>query len=404
MPDSGTGERVTPVFDFPARDGLAVQAVRVDYAPGGFSEPHRHPPGAYVYVIDGSVVFGVDDGEPVVLKAGATFYEPPGALHSVSRNASDEQPASLIAFFVLGDGESVTVLARRGGEMRVVRLRAAGGPEQLAVEEADRPRPGPGEALVAVHAAAITRDELEWPVDRLPAIPCYELCGVIEEGGVPTSALFALTPFDRDGVAADYVAVPAELLVPAPRTLTAAECAAMPLPALTAWQALFDHGRLAAGERVLIHGASGVVGGLAVQLARAHGAHVIGTASAANLGSVRPLGAHEAVDAASFEDAVEPVDLVLDTVGGERLRRSSAVLRAGGRLISVVEELPDGGVFFIVEPNREQLSSIARLADAGELKPPPVEVLPLASARDAFARSLEHGPPHKVVLDVARAS
>ena len=109
MPDTDTGERVAPVLDFPSRDGLAVHAVRVDYQPGGFSRVHRHPAGAYVYVIDGSVMFGLDDGEPVVLKTGESFYEPPGALHSVSRNASEELPASFIAFFVLGAGEYPTV-------------------------------------------------------------------------------------------------------------------------------------------------------------------------------------------------------------------------------------------------------------------------------------------------------
>jgi NADPH:quinone reductase-like Zn-dependent oxidoreductase len=292
--------------------------------------------------------------------------------------------------------------------MRVVRLRAPGGPEQLAVEEGDRPQAGPGEALVRVHAAAITRGELEWPVDRLPAIPCYELCGAIEEAGAGVGdvaagdKVFALTPFDRDGVAADYTALSAEVLVPSPRAVGDAESAAIPLPALTAWQGLFDHGRLGAGERVMIHGASGVVGGFAVQLARAHGAHVIGTASGPNLGLVRQLGAHEAIDAATpFEDAGEPVDLVFDTAGGERLRRAVAVLRAGGRLVSVAEEPPDGGLYFTVEPNREQLRSIARLADAGELRPPPVDIFPLTSAREAFASSLERSRPHKVVLDVA---
>jgi NADPH:quinone reductase-like Zn-dependent oxidoreductase len=292
--------------------------------------------------------------------------------------------------------------------MRVVRLRAAGGPEQIVVEQADRPRPGPGEALVRVHAAAITRDELQWPVDRLPAIPSYELSGVVEEVGPGVTGVatgdevFALTLFDRDGVAADYAAVAAELLVSRPRTLGHAESAAIPLPALTAWQALFDHAGLAAGERVLIHGASGAVGGYAVQLARARGAHVIGTASAANLGSVGELGAHEAVDAATrFEDAVEPVDVVLDTAGGERLRRSSAVLRPGGRLVSVAEEPPDGGVFFIVEPNRDELEELSRRADTGELRVPPVEVHPLESAREAFARSLAQGRRGKVVLDAA---
>jgi quercetin dioxygenase-like cupin family protein len=113
MPLSGTGERVTRVLDFPSRDGLSVQAIRVDYEPGGFTRgTHRHPAGAYVYVIDGSVEFVVRDGEPIVLKAGNSSHEPPGALYSVSRNASGDVPASVIAFFVLGDGESATVYDR----------------------------------------------------------------------------------------------------------------------------------------------------------------------------------------------------------------------------------------------------------------------------------------------------
>jgi NADPH:quinone reductase-like Zn-dependent oxidoreductase len=292
--------------------------------------------------------------------------------------------------------------------MRVVRLRARGGPEQLVVEKADRPQPGPGEVLVRVHAAAITRGELGWPVDRLPAIPSYELSGVVEEVGSGVAGVaagdevFALTPFDRDGVAADYTAVLAELLVARPLALGHAESAAIPLPALTGWQGLFEHGRLGAGERVLIHGAAGNVGGFAVQLARAAGAHVIGTASAASLKHVLELGAHEAVDAASrFEDAVEPVDVVFDAAGGERLRRSGAVLGAGGRLVSAAEEPAAGGVYFIVEPKRDQLEELARRADIGELRPAPVEVYPLASAREAFARSMEPGRGGKVVLAVA---
>jgi len=129
--------------------------------------------------------------------------------------------------------------------------------------------------------------------------------------------------------------VPAEALAARPRSLSRAESAAVPLPALTAWQGLFDHGRLAAGERVLIHGAAGAVGGLAVQLARTRDAYVVGSASAADLGRVRELGAQEAVDAqTSFADSVKPVDLVFDPVGVERLRRSRAVLRPGGRLVS----------------------------------------------------------------------
>jgi NADPH:quinone reductase-like Zn-dependent oxidoreductase len=291
--------------------------------------------------------------------------------------------------------------------MRVLRLCAAGGPEQLAFEAADRPRPGLAEALVRVHAAAITRGELEWPVDRLPAIPSYELSGVVEEVGrgvadvAAGDEVFALTPFDRDGVAAEYTSLPAELLVPKPRALGHAESAAIPVPALSAWQGLFDHGRLGADERVLIHGAAGNVGGFAVQFARAAGAHVIGTASAASLDLILELGAHEVVDAAGFEDAVEPVDVVFDTVGGARLRRSPAVLRAGGRLVSVAEEPPEGGVYFVVEPNRDHLGSLARMVDGGDLRPPLVDVFPFTSAREAFARSLEPGRRGKVVLTVA---
>jgi NADPH:quinone reductase-like Zn-dependent oxidoreductase len=289
--------------------------------------------------------------------------------------------------------------------MRAVRLRAPGGPEQLAIEEVEQPRPGAAQALVRVRAAAITRDELEWPVERLPAIPSYELSGVVEEIGADVTDVavgddvYALTPFDRDGVAADYAAVAAERLVSKPRTLEHAESAAIPLPALSAWQGLFDHGQLASGQRVLIHGARGAVGAFAVQLARARGAHVIGTASATKLELVRELGAHEAVDGTSrFEDAVEPVDVVFDTTGGERLQRSGAVLRPGGRLVSVAEQPADGGVFFIVEPNRDQLESLAKLIDAGTLRPPPIETFPLSEASRAFARSLQPGRRGKVVL------
>jgi quercetin dioxygenase-like cupin family protein len=110
MPLSDNGERVTPVLDFPFRDGLVVNAVRVDYLPTGYSRgTHVHPAGAYVYVIQGSVMFGVDNGEPFVLNAGESFHEPPGALHSVSRNASEDLPASIIAFFVLDEDETATV-------------------------------------------------------------------------------------------------------------------------------------------------------------------------------------------------------------------------------------------------------------------------------------------------------
>lgn len=296
--------------------------------------------------------------------------------------------------------------------MRAVRLRAQGGPEQLAIEQIATPAPAAGEALVRVHAAAITRDELEWPVDRLPAIPSYELSGVVAQLGAGADdvaigdAVYALTPFDRDGVAADYAVVPSELLAPKPHAMSHVDAAAVPLPALSAWQALFVHGRLAPGERVLIHGASGGVGQFATQLANAHGAHVIATVSSRGVERARELGADEVVDhtATSFEQVVEPVDVVFDTAGGDRLARSPSVLRPGGRLVSVAEEAP-GAVYFVVEPNREQLRELTKLADSGGLMKPAIDnVYPLERARTAFERTMSGAARGKVVLRVSEGS
>ena len=276
--------------------------------------------------------------------------------------------------------------------MHAVRVHAPG--EPVALDEIPIPEPAPGEVLVRVHAAAITRDELDWPTDRLPAIPSYELSGTADGEEV-----WALLPFDRDGAAAEYVAVPAELLAPKPRSLGHVESAAIPLPALSAWQALFDHGRLAEGERVLIHGAAGGVGQFATQLAHWRGAYVIGTTSG-DRDAVLALGANDAVgrDAAG----VERVDLVFDTVGGEALARSVDLLRAGGRIVSVAEEPPAGveATYFVVEPNREQLAELARLVDEGVVKPLIDSVFPLAEARSAFERLMEPGKRGKVVLRV----
>ncbi len=298
--------------------------------------------------------------------------------------------------------------------MRAVRLHPPGGIESLRVEEIAIPRPGPGEALVRVHAAAITRNELEWPVDRLPAIPSYEPSGIVAEVAPDETevangdGVYARMGFDRDGCAAEYAVVPARFLAPKPRTLGHVESAALPLAGLSAWQGLFVHGGLQAGERVLIHGAAGGVGHLATQLARWRGAHVIGTASGASVDIARAFGAHEVVDRSTtrFEDAVEPVDLVFDTVGGDALARSAAVLREGGRLVSVAEEPPAdlaekvAATYFVVEPDRDQLVELARLADEAAVRPAIDSVFPLADARLAFERVMESGKRGKVVLEV----
>jgi NADPH:quinone reductase-like Zn-dependent oxidoreductase len=301
--------------------------------------------------------------------------------------------------------------------MRAIRLHTPNGPAGLVLKELDIPVPGVGEVLVRVHAAAITRDELDWPVDRLPATPSYEFSGVVAalgpdvDGVTVGEAVYALAGFDRDGAAADYVVVPGVVLAAKPRTIGHVESAAIPLAALSAWQGLFDHGHLERGQRVLVHGASGGVGGFAVQLAHERGAFVIGTASTANVEAARRLGADQVIDHTStrFEDLVEPVDLVFDTVGGDRLERSPAVVRPGGRLVSVAAEpsreaAAERGidaVYFVVEPSRAQLLEIARLVDSGNLRVTIDEVFPLAAARTAFERSQERHGAGKIVLRVA---
>ena len=285
--------------------------------------------------------------------------------------------------------------------MRAIRLHAPGGIDGLALDEVDVPAPGDGEVLVRVHAAAITRDELDWPTDRLPAIPSYELSGVVEAVGSGAGLevgdeVFGLTPFDRDGVAAEFAVVPAAVLARKPQSLDHIESAALPMPALTAWQGLFDHGKLEAGQRVLIHGATGGVGHVAMQLARWKGAHVTGTASGAAGDGILDRSA------GPFEEAIEPVDLVFDTVGGDTLRRSPGVLAEGGRLVSVAEEPPEGaGTYFIVEPSGAQLAEIAGLADSGALEVEIDSVFELAEARAAFERLAQPGKRGKVVLRVA---
>jgi NADPH:quinone reductase-like Zn-dependent oxidoreductase len=298
--------------------------------------------------------------------------------------------------------------------MKAVVLHAAGGPECLVYEEVATPAPGPGEALVRVHAAALTRDELEWPVDRLPAIPSYELSGVVValgpgvEGVAVGEEVFGMTAFDRDGVAAEYAAIPVELLARKPGALTHREAAAVPLAALSAWQGLFDHGTLAAGERVLIHGATGGVGQFATPLASRHGAHVTATTSPRGFERARDLGADVVLDhtAASWDAALEPMNLVFDSAGGERLRRSPGVLREGGRLVSVAEEPPQAkgvvSVYFVVEPNRDQLAQIAELLDGGWAPPAIDSVFTLEDAAAAFERSMAADKRGKVVLELTR--
>lgn len=237
--------------------------------------------------------------------------------------------------------------------MKAVRLHSDG----LRIDEIDVPTPGEGDVFVRVHAAAITRDELDWPTDRLPAIVSYELSGEIVETG---EEVYALTPFDRDGVAAEYAVVPSSVLAPKPSSLSHVEAAALPMGGLSAWQGLFVHGHLQRGERVVVTGARGGVGHIAVQLARHAGAEAVGDG---------------------------PADLLFDTTGG--------ALPEATRIVTIAAEAP-GALYFIVEPNGEQLAEIGTIG----LRPEIDSTFPLERAADAFARVAARGKHGKVVLDV----
>lgn len=308
--------------------------------------------------------------------------------------------------------------------MKAVRTHARGGPEQLVYEDAPVPRPGAGEVLVRVYATGITPAELTWGATyqnldgspRIPSIPGHEVSGVVEALGPGVAdlhegdAVYGLTDFPRDGAAAEYVVVRAANLAPKPGSLHHAHAAAVPLSALTAWQALFDHGGLSPGEKVLIHGGAGGVGTFAVQLGRWRGAHVIATASTRNAEFLRKLGADDVIDytAERFEERLSGIGLVLDTIGGDTQERSWGVLRGGGLLISLTAPIaaekprPAGvrGIFFIVTPDRSALAEITRLIDAGKLTPVIAEVLPFNRAREAFELGAGGHLRGKIVLQV----
>jgi NADPH:quinone reductase-like Zn-dependent oxidoreductase len=313
-------------------------------------------------------------------------------------------------------------------DMKAVRAHHRGGPEQLVYEVATRPEPRPGEALVRVRAASITRDELTWDEswadgpgpdarDRTPVIPSHELSGVVSELGAGTAQVavddevYGLIPFNTNGAAAEFVTVPAAVLAAKPATIDHDAAAAIPLAALTAWQALVDHASLREGQHVLVHGAAGGVGVFAVQLAAHLGATVTATARGSDQDFLRGLGATDVLDHRHqvFEDHVEDVDVVLDLVGGETQARSWQVLRPGGTLVSIVappqqEQGDEGGkrgIFFIVKPDRAQLESIAQLVDSGDLTPVVDRVMPLVDTRAAY-EELEKGHRRgKIVLHVA---
>jgi NADPH:quinone reductase-like Zn-dependent oxidoreductase len=308
--------------------------------------------------------------------------------------------------------------------MSALRAHHRGGPEVLIFETAPVPIPAVGEVLVAVHAAGITFDELTWEEtwtrdgqDRTPVIPSHEVCGVIADTGPGVTGwavgdqVYGLIRFDRDGAAADYVTVPAADLASRPSTVSHVVSAALPLAGLTALQALVTHADVQPGEDVLVHGGAGAVGGLTIQLARYLEANVATTIRSDVGDHVRDLGATRVIDTRTeeFDDSAARYDVVIDTVGGATLQRSFAVLRPGGRLVTLSAPPPEGmaerydvrATFFVVTPDHDELGTLADLADRGELRVPIADTFPLQRGREAFANgSQPHRLPGKTVIIV----
>jgi NADPH:quinone reductase-like Zn-dependent oxidoreductase len=268
----------------------------------------------------------------------------------------------------------------------------------------ERPEPAAAinDVLVEIRSSGWVSTELEWPStwvdragrDRTPSIPGHELAGVVTALGYGTTGLsigqrvFGLADWHRDGTLAEYVAIEARNLAPLPGDVDFTVGASLPISGLTAWQGLFQHGRLQAGQSVLVHGAAGAVGTMVTQLAREAGAYVIGTGRAADREKALDFGAHEFLDLDNdgLED-VGNVDLVFDVIGGDVQARSATLVKAGGTLVSVVgpvEARPAGGlaVDFVVEADRDQLGEIVQRVRDGRLR---TNIGTTASLDDAVA-------------------
>jgi NADPH:quinone reductase-like Zn-dependent oxidoreductase len=263
------------------------------------------------------------------------------------------------------------------------------GVDGIELLERPEPRPAINDVVVEVRASGYVPTETSWPStwkdrasrDRAPSIIGHEVAGVVSELGYGTTGLsvgqrvFGLSDWHRDGTLADYVAMESRNLAPLPGDVDFVTGASLPISGLTAWQGLFQHGRIQPGQSVLAHGAAGAVGTMVTQLAREAGAHVIGTGRAADREKTLSFGAHEFVDLDndSLEEVGE-VDLVFDVIGGEIQRRSAALVRAGGTLVTITgpaEARPRDGIAidFVVEADRAQLGELVRRVRDGRLRP-----------------------------------
>ncbi len=308
--------------------------------------------------------------------------------------------------------------------MKAVRIHTYGGPEVLVYEDVALPRAAAGEVLLRVYAAGVnpadwkTRSGSARPGSMLPLILGWDVSGVVEALGLEVTefqegdAVYGMIRFPQAGATyAEYVAAPVDHIAHKPATIDHIHAAAVPLAGLTAWQALFEKAHLTAGQTVLILGAAGGVGHLAVQLAKSQGAYVLGTASTRNIEFLHHIGVDQAIDYTTIplETVVHNVDVVFDTVGGEARERSLRVIKQGGTLVTIVlgrpsTEQAESGVNLqgmLVQPNAAQLTQIAQLIDAGKVQITVDTVLPLANARKAHELSETHRTRGKIVLQVA---
>jgi NADPH:quinone reductase-like Zn-dependent oxidoreductase len=306
--------------------------------------------------------------------------------------------------------------------MRAIRQETLGGPEVLREVEIERPDPGLSQVLVKVHAAGLNPTDWGHRAFRVflgppPFTLGWDVSGTVAATGFgvtlfkPGDEVFGMLPYPFGaGSHAEYVAGPARAFAPKPSNVDHIQAGALPLAALTAWQALNDTAHLEAGQRVLIHAAAGGVGHLAVQIAKARGAYVIGTASAKNHAMLRGLGADELVDytATDFTTAVPPVDVVLDPISGDYSARSLRVLRPGGVLVSLLpygEEIPAEAArrgvraqLMLVEHDHQGMTSIAGLVADGRLRPVIAATFPLADAAKAHELGETRHVAGKLVL------
>ena len=321
-----------------------------------------------------------------------------------------------------GPGRVQQARAMTKATMRAISQDVLGGPEVLNEVELDRPEPGLSEILVRVHAAGVNPTDWKHREHRIflgppPFVLGWDVSGVVEATGFgvtvfkPGDEVFGMLPYPHGvGSHAECVTGPARAFAPKSGGVDHVQAGAVPLAALTAWQALADTARLSAGQRVLIHGAAGGVGHLAVQIAKARGAHVIGTASAGNHDLARSLGADEMIDyhAADFATQVHDADVVLDTVGGDYPARSLPALRRGGVLISllpfpaeVAAEAARRGIraeAMLVEADRGGMTAIAGLVADGRLRPVIAATFPLADAAKAHELGATGHVAGKLVL------